>query len=127
MDDRRIHHVAIEDDWGMSQLLGQYEVSTRGRSLDDDGYIRTCDAAHVQVVLDERYADLRLPVVVVVLDADALAASGVPVDSSDDERSGRRVRGAIESNDPSIVLGVLPAVRDGDRWLAPTGLSGLEA
>lgn len=126
MADRRLHHIAIEDDWGMSQLLGQYEVSTRGRSLDDDGYIRTCDAARVQQVLDERYADLRLPLVVVVLDAEALAASGVTVDMSDD-RSGPRVHGAIESNDPLIVVDVLPAVRDGDRWLAPTELSGLEA
>ena len=76
-------------------------------------------------MLDDRYADLRLPVVVVVLDADALVASGVPVEASDDP-GGVRVLGAIESNDPAIVIDVLPAVRDGDRWLAPE-LSGLEA
>lgn len=126
MTGRRIHHIAIEDDWGMSQLLGQYEVSTRGRSFDDEGYIRACDAAGVQRVLDERYADLHLPVVVVVLDADALVASGVPVEASGD-RGGARVLGAIESNDPAIVIDVLPAVRDGERWLAPAELHGPEA
>lgn len=61
-----------------------------------------------------------------MLDADALVASGVAVEASDD-RGGVRVLGTIESNDPAIVIDVLPAVREGERWLAPTRLGGLEA
>ena len=44
-----------------------------------------------------------------------------------DDHGGVRVLGAIESNDPAIVLDVLPAIREGDRWLAPTELNRLEA
>ncbi|WP_448809743.1 DUF952 domain-containing protein [Agromyces bauzanensis] len=122
----RIYHVAIEDDWGMSHALGSYEASTRGRSLDTDGYIRACPAERVQAVLDDIYADLELPVVVVVLDEDTLTTSGVPVERPAGAGTGIHVLGAIPSDDPAVVIEVLPATRDHahGRWLAPNGLEG---
>lgn len=38
-------HIALPDDWATAQQSGEYRVSTRGRSLDDEGFIH-CSYPH---------------------------------------------------------------------------------
>lgn len=123
MSGQRVFHVAIADDWEMSQALGSYEASTRGHALADDGFIRASTADQLQEVLDDHYADLELPLLVVVIDAERLAASGVPVEWASEE-SGPHLLGPIPPGDASIVLDVRRVQRDGGRWIAPQGLDG---
>lgn len=74
---------------------------------------------HLQHMLDDRYQDLTLPLLVIVLAADALAAAGTPVDR--DESTGRvRINGPIPSWNDTIVHAVVPLNRVCDRWLAPS-------
>lgn len=111
-------HVAIEDDWEMSHNIGSYEAATRGVVHGPDQPIRAVPAERVQTVLDERYRDLTLPLLLIVLDADALTAAGIPL-APDDEHGGFGIGAPIPSEDRSIVRAVLPLHRDRDRWLAP--------
>lgn len=74
-----IHHLAIEDDWGMSRGFGEYEVATRGTHIDDVGYIHATTADRVEEVIQTRYADLTLPLLDIEIDVAALAAEGVEV------------------------------------------------
>lgn len=80
---QRILHVAIADDWEASRNFGEYEVSTRGVGLFDDGYIRATTASGLAEVLRRRYSDLQLPLLLLVIDADALGRAGVNIVWSD--------------------------------------------
>ena len=110
--------MAIADDWEASVPFGSYEAATRGVLVGVGQPIRTTTADGVQAVLDERYADLILPVLVVELSVDAITEAGIPV--TRDAASGHvGIDGPLPPGDPTIVLRVLPAHRSDERWLAP--------
>jgi hypothetical protein len=112
-------HVAITDDWEGGLRFGSYEAATRGIPYSSDEPIRAVTPDHLQHMLDDRYQDLALPLLVIVLDADAFEAAGIPVDR--DESTGRaRINGPIPSWNDTIVHAVVPLERVGDRWLAPS-------
>ena len=114
----RAFHIAFEDDWEQSIGFGSYEAATRGHPYEPGDYIRATTADGVQGVLDERYADLVLPVLVVELSVDAITEAGIPV--TRDAASGHvGIDGPLPPGDPTIVLRVLPAHRSDERWLAP--------
>lgn len=48
MDYDRIYHIALPADWEAAVEVGEYRVSTRGRSLDEEGFIH-CSASGDQV------------------------------------------------------------------------------
>jgi uncharacterized protein (DUF952 family) len=74
----RILHAALPDDWGSARRSGSYAVSTRGRRLDEEGFIHASTRAQATGVLDAFYADVP-GVVLLVLDVDRLTAAGSPV------------------------------------------------
>lgn len=124
----RILHVAISDDWEASRNFGEYEVSTRGVGLFDAGYIRATTAEGLDNVLRRRYADLHLPLLVIVIDVEALESSGVGVVwIDDDSASGRspRIDGILPMND-DVVVAVLPIERQNESLAVPD-LTGLGA
>jgi uncharacterized protein (DUF952 family) len=123
----RILHVAINDDWEASLNFGEYEVSTRGIGLFDAGYIRATTASGIDRVLRDRYADLQLPLLLAVIDTEALESAGVAVGWSDagaDSARSPRIEGILPMND-DIVVALLPIERAyGD--LSVPDLSGLD-
>ncbi|CAN5399905.1 hypothetical protein BH09ACT4_BH09ACT4_06170 [soil metagenome] len=99
-------------------MAGSYEAATRGIPLDTDEPIRATTVDRVQQVLDDRYRDLQLPLVVVVVELDALRATGIPVD--EDPSTGRvRIGGPLPPSDSEIIRAVVPVHRESDRWVAP--------
>jgi hypothetical protein len=114
----RAFHVAIADDWEASVPFGSYEAATRGVLVGVGQPIRTTTADDVQRVLDERYADLRLQLLVVELDLDAVAAAGIPV-VRDEVTGSVGVDGPLPSGDPTIVVRIVPVQRVESRWVAP--------
>jgi glutathione S-transferase len=54
----RVFHVALPDDWAQAQRDGQYTVSTRGRSLAEEGFIHCSFADQVEGIATRYYADL---------------------------------------------------------------------
>ena len=52
-----IYHIAETADWEQAQRDGQYTMSTRGRTLAEEGFIHASTAAQVPVVADAYYRD----------------------------------------------------------------------
>lgn len=53
-----IYHVSLPDDWDRARVLGAYTVSTRDRSLDDEGFIHCSYRHQVEQVANDFYADV---------------------------------------------------------------------
>jgi uncharacterized protein (DUF952 family) len=76
----RILHLAERADWAGAQATGRYEVSSRGRTLADEGFIHASTSRQVDGVLSRFYADLDpADLVLLVIDIDALEAAGSTV------------------------------------------------
>lgn len=127
MTGERILHVAIVDDWEASRNFGEYEVSTRGTPFYDEGYIRATTAAGLHDVLAERYGDLALPMIVLVISVDALEAAGIDVtwhtpsgepSGQSDPTASPRINAALPM-DSATVVAELPVVRSGDVLSVP--------
>ena len=117
MTGRLVFHVALADDWEMSLPSGFYEAATRGRSLDDEGFIHATTADGVQHVLDSVYADVNLPLLLIALDADA---PDLPVEWG----PAPRILGPIPCTDATAVADVTELTRSDGRWLAPIDPGG---
>jgi uncharacterized protein (DUF952 family) len=53
-----IFHLAAPADWAAAQSSGKYRISTRGRTLDEEGFIHASRAGQVEGVRAAFYADL---------------------------------------------------------------------
>jgi glutathione S-transferase len=74
----RILHVALPDDWARAVEDGSYDVSSRGVSLVDEGFVHASTLDQVAVVLDRYYADVAA-VNILVVDLDRLDHEGAQV------------------------------------------------
>jgi uncharacterized protein (DUF952 family) len=68
----RIFHVALRSDWEAARRAGAYTVSTRGRTLADEGFIHASRGDQWQAVRERFYADVGEPLVLLVIDTDRL-------------------------------------------------------
>jgi uncharacterized protein (DUF952 family) len=76
----RIVHVAGLDDWTAGQAAGRYDVSSRGRTLAEEGFIHCSTGRQVEGVLARYYADLDpADLRLLVIDIDTLEQAGSPV------------------------------------------------
>lgn len=53
-----IHHVALPEDWEHALEVGEYAISTRGRSLAEVGFIHCAHPDQVAGVVERFYADV---------------------------------------------------------------------
>ena len=74
-----LYHIALADDWARAESTGEYAVSTRGRSLADDGFIHCSFAEQVAATADRFYADVD-DAVVLRIDPDRLVSRVVVED-----------------------------------------------
>lgn len=65
---RLVHHLALLADWEAALPAGGYRVSTRGRSLEEEGFIHACFADQVDGVARRYYADVTEPMVLLAVD-----------------------------------------------------------
>ena len=73
----RLAHLALRSDWAAALAAGRYEVSTRGMSVAEVGFVHASTRAQLPGVRERFYADLD-PAELVVLVID-VAAAGVPL------------------------------------------------
>jgi uncharacterized protein (DUF952 family) len=67
-----IYHIALPGDWQQAQAAGVYTVSTRGRTLQGEGFIHCSDSAEqVEAVRAFVYDDLD-DLLLLVIDESAL-------------------------------------------------------
>lgn len=106
----RVVHVAIADDWSAACRLGEYEVSTRGVSLDEAGFIHAVSIDGVADVVGRVFADIRFALLLVVLDVEALRADGVAVTPAG---GGYRIDGAIDTHGAVVIAQIVVDTVDG--------------
>jgi uncharacterized protein (DUF952 family) len=115
----RILHVAALDDWTTGQAAGRYDVSSRGRTLADEGFIHCSTSRQVEGVLARYYADLDpTGLRLLVIDLDALEQAGSPVRWDEVPGSPAPFPHIYGPIPPSAVVAVLPIA-------GSTGAAGL--
>ena len=70
----RIYHLALASDWAQAQILGEYAVSTRGRTLAEEGFIHASRAHQWPGVRARFYADVTEPLVLLEIDPALITA-----------------------------------------------------
>ena len=117
---RSIYHVSLAADWTAAQAAGEYTVSTRGRTLEQEGFLHASYADQVPGVLDRFYADVTEPMVLLVIDPDRLTVPLVPEcppgATGEGAQKFPRLYGPL---DPAAVVEVLPLARSTAGWTAP--------
>jgi len=69
-----IYHLAEQADWEQAQRDGTYTRSTRGRSLEEEGFIHASSAEQWPVVRSRFYADVAEPLVLLHIDESLLGS-----------------------------------------------------
>lgn len=76
---RELFHVALPEDWEAARVDGRYSISTRGRTLADEGFIHCSFAEQVATTIQRFYADVD-EVILLRIDPHRLAAPVVVED-----------------------------------------------
>ncbi len=58
MGDEPLFHIALPEDWAAAFATGEYRMSTRGITLQDEGFIHLSTRAQFVVVANNFYGDL---------------------------------------------------------------------
>ena len=69
-----IYHIASASDWAAAQRSGTYATSTRGRTLEQEGFIHASRREQVAGVWNAFYADAVEPLVLLTIDTDQLTS-----------------------------------------------------
>ena len=114
-----IFHIATAADWSAALASGAYTTSTRGRTLEQEGFIHAARAEQWRGVHARYYADVVEPLVLLEIDTDRLRSPVVeePVVAGGAETF-PHVYGPI---DPAAVLRAVPV----PEALAATSFSAL--
>jgi len=65
-----IYHIAYAADWIAAKEAGEYHQSTRGRTLEEQGFIHAGTASQVEPVANWVYKDPEGDLVILVIDTD---------------------------------------------------------
>jgi uncharacterized protein (DUF952 family) len=101
-------HLAHRTDWDAARTAGSYRMSTRGRTLDEVGYVHASRPAQLARVAEAVYVDDPEELVVLVLDESLVVASGTRV-VEEDGGTGELFPHVYGPIDPAWVVDVLPA------------------
>jgi len=69
-----VHHVALATDWAAAQRQGDYRVSTRGRTLEQEGFVHCSHGHQWERVRAAYYADVTEPMVLLTVETDLLTS-----------------------------------------------------
>ena len=56
-----IYHIALQSDWDDAKVVGEYRISTRGRTLEDEGFIHASYLDQVAGVARAFYRGIAQP------------------------------------------------------------------
>ena len=68
----RIFHIATAADWEQARRSGAYTTSTRGRTLEQEGFLHASRLEQVEGVRSAYYADVDEPLVLLTIETDGL-------------------------------------------------------
>jgi uncharacterized protein (DUF952 family) len=99
----QIFHIATASDWSTAQESGAYTTSTRGRTLEDEGFLHAARREQVAGVFNRYYVDADEQLVLLTIDTDLLDVPWQEDAVGDDTFP--HIYGALS---PSAVTKVLP-------------------
>ena len=112
-----ILHLALTTDWVVAVAVGEYRISTLGLTLDEVGYIHSSTAAQLPGVASRFYAGVTDALLVLVMDDDAIRATGIDV-VYEDAGNGELFPHIYGPIHPAMVTAVIPAHIDAAGQLA---------
>jgi uncharacterized protein (DUF952 family) len=115
MREARLYHCSLAADWEAAKAAGTYTVSTRGRTLEQEGFLHASYAGQVDGVLRRFYADVTEPMVLLVIDPERLGRPVVPESPPGVAEKFPHIYGPL---DPAAVVAVRPLRRGPDGWAA---------
>ena|SRR6478752_504666 len=111
-----IYHCATVDDWVAAQAAGEYTISSRGRTLAQEGFIHAAYAGQIPGVLQRYYADLAEPLCLLTIDADRVGAPVVVENLEGGRELFPHVYGPIPV---AAVTEVIELIRTAEGWRWP--------
>lgn len=109
-----IFHIAVVRDWNAAKLMGEYRVSTLGRTLEEVGFIHASFRDQVARTGSYIYASVREPLTVLQIDPLRLAVP-VRVENLDGgPELFPHIYGPLAIH---AVLATIPAWADGQRFV----------
>ncbi|WP_395725746.1 DUF952 domain-containing protein [Nakamurella sp.] len=115
-----IYHCSLVEDWAAARAAGEYTVSTRGRTLAQEGYLHASYAGQVTGVLARFYADVTEPMVLLVIDPDRLTVPVVPESPPGAQEKFPHIYGPLTVD---AVVEVRPLRRGDSGWISPSLVS----
>ena len=114
-----IYHCALASEWAAAQRAAKYTISSRGRTLEQEGFVHAGYSGQIAGVLQRFYADVTEPMCLLTIDPDKL---GVPV-VAENLVGGPELFPHIYGPIPvAAVVEVAALVRDGRAgWRSPSG------
>ena len=113
-----IYHCSLLSDWEAAKAAGEYTISSRGRTLREEGFIHACYADQIDGVLERFYADVTEPMVLLVIDPDLLTVPVVRESPPGVEEQFPHIYGPLPIG---AVTQVRPLRREEARWTADDG------
>lgn len=115
------YHLALAADWDAAVAEGNYRISTRGRTIDEVGFMHGSFADQVLPVAEAFYADVAEPLVLLEIDADRLAE---PVRVEEAPGTGQEFPHVYGPLPVAAVVRVLEFGRDGEsgKFVLPPGV-----
>ena len=107
----RIFHIATAAEWAAAQRSGSYTTSTLGRTLAEEGFTHASHADQWQGVRTMFYADVRDPLVLLVIDPDKLTAPVVEEVPDGADRAFPHIYGPLN---PDAVVRAIPLDERGE-------------
>jgi glutathione S-transferase len=86
---RWLYHLALEEDWQAARRQGVYTRSTRGRSLEEEGFIHASWRHQLEPTWRRFYSD-DPPLRLLTIDLERLRAAGIAVKEEPAPGSGER-------------------------------------
>jgi len=111
-----IYHCASVTDWVVAQAEGEYTISSRGRTLAEEGFVHASFAAQVPGVLERYYAGVTEPLCLLVIDPRRLRVPVVAENLEGVEEKFPHIYGAMPAD---AVTSVIELARGADGWRWP--------
>ena len=68
----QVFHIATVSDWAEAERTGAYTTSTRGRTLEQEGFLHAARQEQVAGVFDRYYRDADEPLLLLTIETDRL-------------------------------------------------------
>lgn len=76
----QIFHLALASDWSVAEEAGDYRVSTRGRTLEEEGFVHCSYAHQWEGIRADFYADVADDLVLLTVDPERLTSPVIEED-----------------------------------------------